>query len=226
MNSKRPGFFISGIGTEVGKTVASAILVKALKADYWKPVQAGDLENSDTHKIERWATHEHLHLFPERYRLNTPASPHYAAAIDDIAIQLHDFECPKTGGRPLIVEGAGGLMVPLNNQDSMINLIARLRLPLILVSKHYLGSINHSLLSIEAVRSRDIPLAGILFNGAPNPATEEIIVRQSGVPVLGHIYPMKEITRKEIALQAIRLRNDLWNNKAILKSWLTSSIIT
>jgi len=218
MNNKRSGFFISGIGTEVGKTIASAILVKALKADYWKPVQAGDLENSDTHKIQRWASHENLQLFPERFRLNTPASPHHAAAIDGISIQLHDFKCPKNEGRPLIIEGAGGLMVPLNDQDCMIDLIARLGLPLVLVSRHYLGSINHSLLSIEAVRSRNIPLAGILFNGAPDPATEEVIIRQSGVPVLGHIYPMKEISREEIALQAIRLRNDLWNNKSLLNS--------
>ena len=213
MNKNQLGFFISGIGTEVGKTVASAVLVKALEANYWKPVQAGDLENSDTHKIQRWAAHESLHLFPEQFRLNTPASPHYAAAIDGIDIQLDDFNCPETKGRPLIIEGAGGLMVPLNDQDCMIDLIARLKFPLILVSRHYLGSINHSLLSIETIKRRNIPLAGIIFNGASNLPTEEIIVRQTGVKVLGHIYPMDEITPDEIALQATRLKDDLWSDE-------------
>lgn len=179
-------FFVTGISTEVGKTVASAILTEALKADYWKPVQSGDLDYSDTDKVKAWISNDRSVFHPEAYRLNTPASPHWAAEIDGIEIKLDQFQLPKTDNH-LIVEGAGGLLVPLNEKDLLIDLMERLNIPVILVSMNYLGSINHSLLSIEALQRRNIPIAGILFNGKPTPSTEEYILGYTQVPLLGHL---------------------------------------
>lgn len=179
-------FFVTGISTEVGKTVASAILTEALEADYWKPVQSGDLDYSDTDKVKSWISNEQTIFHPEAYRLNTPASPHWAADIDKVKIELDQFKLPQTKNH-LIVEGAGGLLVPLNENDLLIDLMERLNIPVILVSMNYLGSINHSLLSIEALQGRNIPIAGVLFNGKPTPSTEEYILQYTQVPLLGHI---------------------------------------
>ena len=178
-------FFVTGIGTEVGKTVAAAILVEALKADYWKPVQSGDLEWTDTMKVAAWTGNDGPKVFhPEAYRLRTPMSPHASAAIDGMSIELSRIQLPETGNH-LIVEGAGGLMVPLNENHCIIDLIEELALPVILVSRHYLGSINHTLLSIEALHRRQIPIAAIVFNGDPHPTTEEAILNFGrALPVL------------------------------------------
>ncbi|MEM9918597.1 MAG: dethiobiotin synthase [Bacteroidota bacterium] len=191
------GFFVTGIGTEVGKTVASAVLVRSLQANYWKPVQCGDLDYTDTHKIQEWAKHEHLHCFPERYALQMPASPHIAAATEKVDISLDDFSLPESD-KPLIVEGAGGLLVPLNDKDTMLDLIASLKLPVILVSRHYLGSINHSLMSFECLRQRNIPIHGILFNGNEHPSTESIIEKMTDVPILGRIGEMDKVDAETI----------------------------
>lgn len=190
-------WFVTGIGTEVGKTVASAVLVQALGADYWKPVQAGDLDYTDSHKIGEWAP-GHGIIHPERYRLNHPMSPHAAANLDGISIQLSDFELPDTDNH-LIVEGAGGLMVPLNNQgDMMVDLIKRLGIPAVLVSRNYLGSINHTLLSIELLRNKGVEMAGILFNGQENKSTEEVILSNSGLTVIGRIGEEEQIDKTAI----------------------------
>ncbi len=208
MKNNQASFFVSGIGTEIGKTVASAILVEALNADYWKPVQAGDLDYTDTDKVKEWVSHSHFRSHPERFRLQTPASPHAAAAIDGVDIQLDNFKLPETS-RPLIVEGAGGLMVPLNDRDCMIDLMLALGLPVILVSRHYLGSINHSLLSVLALQARGLRIAGILFNGDPVPTTEKIISLQANVPIIGRIEEMAEVNKVTIAQQAQRLQKGL-----------------
>lgn len=201
------GWFVSGIDTEVGKTIASAVLVKALGASYWKPVQAGDLDNSDSIKVARLAGNPTI--FPEGYRLLTPMSPHAAASREGISIQPADFQLPETND-PLIVEGAGGLMVPINEDGfTMIDLIEQLKLPVILVSRHYLGSINHTLLSLETLKNKGIPVAGILWNGQENPETENIIERISGVQVLGRLPQFREITPKAIADAAAQIAPSL-----------------
>jgi dethiobiotin synthetase len=171
---KNNAYFLTGIGTDVGKTIVSAALVEALQADYWKPIQAGDLDHTDTMKVRQLVANPHSVFHPERYQLNAPMSPHAAAAIDGVNIKLSDFSLPDTENT-LIVEGAGGLMVPLNDYDTIIDLIERLQLPVILVSRHYLGSINHTLLSIEALKKRNLPIAGLIFNGAAQPPSEEAI---------------------------------------------------
>jgi dethiobiotin synthetase len=177
--------FITGIGTDVGKTIASAIVTEALEADYWKPIQAGDLDNSDTHKVKRYVSNNKSTFFENSYALNTPASPHYAAAVDNISIDLKNIVEPVTQNH-LVVEGAGGVFVPLNANDCVIDLIQP-DYKVIVVSRHYLGSINHTLLTIEALQNRNIQIAGIIFNGNENKATEEIILNKTGVNCIGRI---------------------------------------
>ncbi|HBV17106.1 dethiobiotin synthase [Chryseobacterium carnipullorum] len=164
--------FITGIGTEVGKTICSAVLTQYFKADYWKPVQSGDLDNTDSHKIESWTKDTVCH--PETYRLQLAASPHQSAREENIEINLNKFQLPKTGNK-LIVEGAGGLMVPLTDEIFMIDLIERFNLPVALVVRNYLGCINHSLLSIMALKQRKLKLEYLIFNGAFPPDTERVI---------------------------------------------------
>lgn len=164
--------FITGIGTEVGKTICSAVLTQYFKADYWKPVQSGDLEDTDSHKIESWTENTVCH--PETYRLQLAASPHQSAREENIEISLDQFQFPQTENK-LIVEGAGGLMVPLSDEIFMIDLIERLNLPVALVVRNYLGCINHSLLSIMALKQRKLKLEYLIFNGAFPPDTERVI---------------------------------------------------
>lgn len=178
-------YFITGIGTDVGKTIASAIITETLKADYWKPIQAGDLENSDTHKVKGLITNKKTVFHPNSFALKTPMSPHAAAEIDEIQITSAKINHPKTTNN-LVIEGAGGLLVPINNEETIIDLI-RPEDKVILVSKHYLGSINHTLLSIEALRSRGLKCFGIIFNGKKNETSENIIMKMTGVPCIGRI---------------------------------------
>lgn len=177
--------FVTGIGTDVGKTVASAIITEALEADYWKPVQAGDLDNSDRDKIERYISNRQTIIHPSAYKLKTPASPHLAAMLDNISIDLNNIKEPETDNH-LLVEGAGGLLVPLNDNDTIANLI-KPDYKVIIVSRHYLGSINHTLLTCEVMKSKGITISGIIFNGDENPSTEEIILKKTGVPMIGRI---------------------------------------
>jgi dethiobiotin synthetase len=177
--------FITGISTDVGKTIASAILVEALQADYWKPIQAGDLDNSDSNKIKNYISNHKTVLHPNSYKLNTPASPHFAAELDGITIDLKKIIEPKTQNH-LVIEGAGGVFVPLNSTDCVIDLIQP-DYKVIVVSRHYLGSINHTLLTIEALQNRKIIVAGILFSGNENKATEAIILNKTGIKTIGRI---------------------------------------
>ncbi len=177
--------FITGIGTDVGKTIASAIVTQALEADYWKPIQAGDLDNSDSHKIRAKVESQKSKIHANAYALKTPASPHWAAAIDGITINLNEIIEPKTTNH-LVIEGAGGVLVPLNDTDCVIDLIQK-DYKVIVVSRHYLGSINHTLMTFEALKSRKIKVAGILFSGDENKATEEIILNKTGATLIGRI---------------------------------------
>jgi dethiobiotin synthetase len=177
--------FITGIGTDVGKTIASAIITEALEADYWKPIQAGDLNTSDSHKIESYISNEKTVIHANSYALNTPASPHFAAELDQITIAMGHIQEPQTQNH-LVVEGAGGVFVPLNATDCVIDLIQP-DYKVIVVSRHYLGSINHTLLTIEALKNRNLAIAGIVFNGDENKATESIILSKTGLQCLGRI---------------------------------------
>ena len=167
--------FVTGIGTEVGKTVCSAILVQYFKADYWKPVQSGDLHFSDSMKIRNWLD-EDVVIHPETYRLKLAASPHQSAAEEGISISINDFTLPETQNN-LIIEGAGGLMVPLSDNELMIDLIEKLDIPVALVVRNYLGCINHSLLSITAINQRKINLKHLILNGDFPIDTEQIICK-------------------------------------------------
>ena len=177
--------FITGISTDVGKTIVSTIITEALEADYWKPIQAGDLDNSDSHFIKSKITNQKSIIFPNAYQFNTPASPHFAAELDGITIDLKNIIEPKTTNH-LVIEGAGGVFVPLNNTDLVIDLIQP-DYKVIVVSRHYLGSINHTLLTIEALKNRKINIAGIIFNGDENTATETIILNKTGLKCIGRI---------------------------------------
>lgn len=191
-------YFITGIDTNVGKTIVSAIITEALEADYWKPIQAGDLDNSDSINVRNLISNSKSIIHKERYKLNTPASPHLAAKLDGIDIKISDFELPKTNNH-LVVEGAGGLLVPINEKgDLIIDLIKYLDVEVILVSKHYLGSINHTLLSLKVLRSEGVKVKGIVFVGDENKATESIIKQISGVNILGRIPLLNTIDKESI----------------------------
>jgi dethiobiotin synthetase len=177
--------FITGISTDVGKTIASAIIVEALQADYWKPIQAGDLNHSDTHKVQSLVSNSQSHFHSNSYALQTPASPHLAAAIDGLTIAMNQIQEPKTNNH-LVVEGAGGILVPLNETQSVVDLIQP-DYKVIVVSRHYLGSINHTLLTIEALKNRQIQVAGIIFSGDENTSSESIILSRTAVPFIGRI---------------------------------------
>jgi dethiobiotin synthetase len=199
--------FITGIGTDVGKTIASAIITEALEADYWKPVQAGDLQNSDSHKIKSFLSNEKTLIHPNSYALNTPASPHLAAELDGIVIDLKKIIEPKTENH-LVVEGAGGVFVPLNDTDCVIDLIQN-DYQVIVVSRHYLGSINHTLLTVEALQNRKIAVAGIVFSGDENKATESIILSKTGVKCIGRIEQEPYFDKNVIKEYADRFRENL-----------------
>lgn len=199
-------YFVTGIDTDSGKTLVSAILCEALKADYWKPVQAGFPRDADTVKS---LTSESVKIFPEAYILNTPASPHAAAAIDGVTIELAKFVAPDTQN-DLVIEGAGGCLVPLNDTNFVIDIAPEVADAVILVADLYLGSINHTLLTVEALQKRELPVKGIIFNGKSNPESERIILLHSGLPCLLRITPEETINHETVKRYAERLKEN-WN---------------
>ncbi len=196
-------YFVAAIGTDSGKTIFSAILTEMLLADYWKPVQAGLPRDAET--VKSLVTNPHSHFYREKYLLKTPASPHAAARIDGVEMKLSEI-LPPSSNRDLVIEGAGGLMVPLNDQDTVLDLIAHLQSEVILVSNLYLGSINHTLMSVEILKSRAVKVKGLVFNGQSNPESERIIEAKSGWPVLLRINQEKDITPEVVMNYAIELR--------------------
>lgn len=178
-------YFITGIGTEVGKTIVSAIVTEALEADYWKPIQAGDLDNSDSNKVQKLVSNKKTVFHKNSFALNTPMSPHAAAEIDEVKITSEKIKRPQTKNN-LVIEGAGGLLVPISDKETIADLMQKDD-RIILVSRHYLGSINHALLTVEALKSRGLNCFGIIFSGEENKSTESIIEKMSGFPILGRI---------------------------------------
>jgi dethiobiotin synthetase len=176
--------FVTGISTGVGKTIASAIFTEALRADYWKPVQAGDLDDSDTAKVKSLVSNNKSKFHPCSYELKSPLSPHAAAEIDGIRIDRFHINEPDTDNH-LIIEGSGGLLVPLNEEDTMFDIIMP-DYKVVVVSRNYLGSINHSLLTINWLLQKGYEVS-VLFSGEANPQTENIILLKIGVESLGRI---------------------------------------
>ncbi len=199
--------FITGISTDVGKTIASAIIVEALQADYWKPIQAGDLDNSDTHKVKTYVSNSESQFFDNAYQFTTPASPHLAAANEGIVIDLKNIIEPKTNNH-LVIEGAGGILVPLNDHKCIIDLIQP-DYKVVIISRHYLGSINHTLLTIEALKSKGIAVAGIIFSGNENKATESIILSKSKINFIGRINEEPYFDKNVVAEYADLFRDNL-----------------
>lgn len=189
--------FITGIGTGIGKTLVSAILVEKLQADYWKPIQSGELDTSDTMKVQSLVSNATTVFHPETYRLTQPYSPHKSAALDGIAIDETTITIPETTNT-LIIEGAGGLMVPLNDRCLVVDLIHQLGAEVVLVSQNYLGSINHTLLSVELLKQRGITIKGIIFNGEPNDSTESYILNYAKITLLGRVSLMTEINKTSV----------------------------
>lgn len=203
--------FITGIGTDVGKTIASSIIVEALEADYWKPIQAGDLHFSDSDKVKSLISNSKTQFHPNSYQLKTPASPHFSAELDGISIDLKKIKVPHDSYQDknhLVIEAAGGILVPLNNNDCVIDLI-RNDYKVIVVSRHYLGSINHTLLTIEALLSRNIQVAGIIFSGDENKSTETIILNKTKAKLIGRIENEPYFDQNVISYYAENFRDNL-----------------
>ena len=194
--------FITGIGTDVGKTVVASVITEALKADYWKPVQTGSFFSTDTAKVQKWVSNPVSKFHPEGYLLKQYMSPHAAAELEGIDIGLTDLKLPDTTNTTLIMEGAGGLMVPLNRKEFMVDMIKKFDAEVVLVIQNYLGSINHSLLSIDQLKSRGLKILGIVYNGAPHELSEDIILEYSGLKVLGRINKEKELNSEVISRYA------------------------
>ena len=198
-------YFVTAIGTDSGKTVISAIMVKALQADYWKPIQAG--YPTDTEIVKALAGSPSSRFHPEAYVLPTPESPHAAAQRQGIEIITKEIRVPKTQV-DLIIEGAGGLMVPLNDHELMVDMINGMNAEVILVANLYLGSINHTLLSVDCLNNRGLKIKGIVFNGPENRESEEVILRYSGYPLILKIRQEDRMDSKVIEKYAHQLLKD------------------
>jgi dethiobiotin synthetase len=186
---------VAGTDTEIGKTVFSAGLAALLGANYWKPIQAGLVGETDSQLVARLGGLSPDRILPERYSLKTPASPHQAAAIDGVHIAMDSLDVPDTGGRPLVIEGSGGLLVPLDDTTLYIDVFIRWRIPVVLCARTALGTINHSLLSIEALRHRNLDILGIAFIGDGNPESERVICEIGRVRRLGRLPRLSPLTQ-------------------------------
>ncbi|XWN38250.1 MAG: dethiobiotin synthase [Balneola sp.] len=192
-------FFVTGTDTGIGKTLISGMLMSALDATYWKPIQAGLDEETDTEFVQRVSDADQSRIIPERYRLETPMSPHAAADIDGVTISLNDFELPEYETKHLIVEGAGGLIVPINWENTVLDIIERLKLPVLLVARSSLGTLNHTLLSLKALRDRGIEVFGVVLNGEKHASNKETIEKFGNVPVF-EIEPLEKISSESLNL--------------------------
>lgn len=198
------GLFITGIGTDVGKTVAAAVITKALEADYWKPAQCGDLDNSDSIKIGRLTG---LNTLPEAYRLQAPMSPHAAAELEGVELSIDDIELPKSDNT-IVVEGAGGVMVPFNSKETYLDVMVKLNLPVVLVTRHYLGSINHTMLSWKVLREAGLNVVALVVSGTPHESTESHFATQMDVPFI-RINELEDVNSETIAVEAERLKSEI-----------------
>ena len=193
-----PTIIVTGTDTDVGKTVFSAALAAALGASYWKPIQAGSIGDTDTDRVAALSGLPPSKMLAEAYRLRTPCSPHRAAELDGVSIDLTCLDPPALDG-PLVIEGAGGVMVPATRDTLFADLFARWRLPTVIVARTALGTINHSLLSIEALRSREVPICGIAFIGEANEDSESTIAAIGMVRRLGRLPHLPRLDQATLA---------------------------
>lgn len=193
---KSKKYFITGIDTGIGKTLVSAVLVQYLNADYWKPVQSGSIEGTDSNFVKQYLK-KGRKVYKESYCFKAPISPNFAAEEEHVAINSNFIDLPETENN-LIVEGAGGIMVPINDNELILDLIKKLNLEVIIVSKHYLGSINHTLLTAYALAKMNIPVAGIIFNGEENERSEKIILSMTNLEKITHIPQLNNVSRKSV----------------------------
>ena len=198
-------YAIAGIGTGVGKTLVSALFVERLGAAYWKPVQAGGLEHSDAMEVRRLVTNDRARFLPEAYRLKAAMSPHAAAEREGLTLERSRLQLPEVTG-PLVVEPAGGLRVPVAGGLLNTDLMQDWGLPAVVVANYYLGSINHTLLTVEALKARNLPLAGIVFSGEPNPDSRSVILEVTGLECLLDLPALpRPVSRKQVRIHAARI---------------------
>lgn len=195
-------YFVTGIGTDIGKTVVSAVLCRKLNAAYYKPIQAGNLDELESDFIQNLVPG--ISIFESTYKLKNPVSPHLAAKLDDIHIYIDNIAVPSFEGN-LIIEGAGGILVPLNDEYTTLDLIKKLGLPVIVVASHYLGSINHTLLTCAVLTQGGVEIAGIIFNGESNNESESIILKKTRIPCLGRIPQLDTLNPEAIDLASKQL---------------------
>ncbi len=188
--------FVTGTDTDIGKTLVAAWIAQHWRATYWKPVQSGTADGTDAATIQALAPK--AAVIPPRWTLTTPASPHLAARLDGVEIRLHDFTLPDTQG-DLVVEGAGGLLVPLNDRDTMADLIARLGLPVVVVARSGLGTINHTLLTLAELRRRALPVLGVILNGPEDRENQAAIAHFGQIPILAALPRLAEVTARTVA---------------------------
>ena len=198
---------ILGIHTGIGKTIASAVLAEAMNADYWKPVQAGT-EERDTLLVRQLITDGSSRAHDESVLLSQPLSPHTAAAMDTVEIDYAQFAWPKTD-KTLLVETAGGILSPMTARATMADFVTHFKLPAILVTQNYLGSINHTLMSIEVLKNRGISLLGIVVNGIANESSENFITQYSKIPVIARIPQFEKLDRNSIKACAAEIKHSL-----------------
>jgi len=200
-------YFVTAIGTDSGKTLVSAILTEMLHADYWKPVQSG--APRDTETVRALVTNEQSKFYKETFLLKTQASPHAAARIDGVEITI-DQIVPPISNRDLIIEGAGGVMVPLNDEEVILDMVPKLNAEIVLVSNLYLGSINHTLLTAEVIKSRGYDVKGIIFNGPGNEESERIILLKTGYRQLLKV-EQEPVINKEIVKKYAEKLSACWD---------------
>lgn len=198
--------FITGTGTDVGKTLIATIVTEALRGDYWKPIQAGYANGTDSGWVQQMLSSEKCVIHQELYRLKMPVSPHIAAPEENVKIKIRDIvaHVPKTKNQ-LIIEGAGGLMVPLNKKELTVDLIRKLKAKVIIVSKNELGSINHSLLTAAVLKKEKIPVAGWIFT-EEYLSYEDQIAEWSGYPVIASVKHLPDISKETILAEAVKMR--------------------
>lgn len=196
---------IAGIHTDIGKTVVAAIVTEALQADYWKPVQAGSLDNSDSMTVKSLLSNTQSMIHPEAVQLQMAASPHAAARHENREIDFREFTLPQTNNT-LVIETAGGLFSPIDENGTMADFLQQQKLPALLVTRHYLGSINHTLLCMEAMKHRGIPLLGVIVSGEPDENSESFIRKYSGVTEVFHTGELNEVNPQTIHEVAAKMK--------------------
>jgi len=200
--------FVSGIGTNVGKTIVSAILTEALQADYWKPIQSGTIEGKDSDTIKSLVSNPHTYIHPEAYLLKEPLSPHFAAKLDGVEIDF-TYINPPMSGNTLIIEGAGGLLVPINSREYVIDLAKKFSCEIVLVISNYLGCINHSLLSIDYLIRNNYRIHSLVFNGEFAPEVKDVIANYASDCQIIHVPTIKNLEKLEIKVLAEHIRQQM-----------------